>query len=286
MMKHKPDYRFLSLLIPATASSVGFFAFGVLAFSFTELTALPANFRTALVLVGSFALAFGAEVGTLSSVVEIYRKGERLGPWDKAALVVSVLATVGAFVLSFATLLGASATWGPSVRLWGPIVLGLLAALDSYGGFMELGLYLHHKPAEDEAAEERARQRIARDLRFALWRAREEAQYRADMQAIATPRNGNADDLRATIEELKATIETQRAIITNERAEREKQAAPSAPRKAEYSDFARLTAGMNGALSKMTAGEAARILEEHRLAPPSANTLREWKRKALEEHAQ
>jgi hypothetical protein len=68
-----------SLLIPAAASSIGFFCFAVLAFSFTELSTLPADFRMALVLVGSFSLAFGSEVGTLSSVVEIYRKGERLG---------------------------------------------------------------------------------------------------------------------------------------------------------------------------------------------------------------
>ncbi|HNT74217.1 MAG TPA: HTH domain-containing protein [Anaerolineae bacterium] len=132
-----------SLLIPAAASSIGFFCFAVLAFSFTELATLPAEFRMALVLVGSFSLAFGSEVGTLSSVVEIYRKGERLGRWDKLALLISVLSTVGAFVLAFATLLGVKATWGVVVQLYGPVVLGLLAALDSYGGFMEFGLYLN-----------------------------------------------------------------------------------------------------------------------------------------------
>ena len=93
------DYRLLSLLIPAAASSVGFFCFGVLAFSFTELATLPAAFRTGLVLVGSFALAFGSEVGTLASVVEIYRKPRRAA-WDYLALAVSVLATVGARSLS------------------------------------------------------------------------------------------------------------------------------------------------------------------------------------------
>jgi DNA invertase Pin-like site-specific DNA recombinase len=29
------------------------------------------------------------------------------------------------------------------MRLYGPVGLGLLAALDSYGGFLEFGLYLH-----------------------------------------------------------------------------------------------------------------------------------------------
>jgi hypothetical protein len=132
-----------SLLIPAMASSVGFFCFGVLGFGFTELDALSNVFRQALVLTGAFALAFGAEVGTLSSITEIYRKGERLGRWDKFALAVSVLATFSAFILAFASLLGVKATWGATVQLYGPIFLGMLAALDSYGGFMEFGLYLN-----------------------------------------------------------------------------------------------------------------------------------------------
>lgn len=130
-----------SLLLPAVASSVGFFAFGVLAFSFTELEALG-DFRRVLVIVGAITLAFGSEVGTLASVTEIYRKGEILGKWDKFALGVSILATFGAFTLAFAELLGARATWGETVQMYGPVVLGLLAALDSYGGFMEFGLYL------------------------------------------------------------------------------------------------------------------------------------------------
>lgn len=132
-----------SLLVPALASSVGFFAFGVLGFGFTELEALSGNFRHLLVLVGAFALAFGSEVGTLSSITEIYRKGERLGRWDKLALIVSVLSTFSAFILAFASLLGVKATWGQLVQLYGPIFLGMLAALDSYGGFMEFGLYLN-----------------------------------------------------------------------------------------------------------------------------------------------
>ncbi len=132
-----------SLLVPALASSVGFFAFGVLGFGFTELEALSGNFRRLLVLVGAFALAFGSEVGTLSSITEIYRKGERLGRWDKSALVISVLSTFSAFILAFASLLGVKATWGQFVQLYGPIFLGMLAALDSYGGFMEFGLYLN-----------------------------------------------------------------------------------------------------------------------------------------------
>lgn len=180
--------RLLSLLIPACASGLGFFCFSVLAFGFTELAGLPEAFRRSLVLVGAFALAFGAEVGTLSSVVEIYRKGERLGRWDKAALVVSVLATFGAFVLSFAELLGARATWGAVVQLYGPVVLGLLAALDSYGGFMELGLYLHRRDSEERA-------RISTDLQFKIWYAKEQAQARRQLREIEMDAMGDTQPI-------------------------------------------------------------------------------------------
>ena len=90
-----------SLLVPAIASSVGFFCFGVLAFGFTELSTLSDGFRKALVLTGSFSLAFGGEVGTLSGVVEIYRKNRRLEGWDRFALITSLMSTFGAFVLAW-----------------------------------------------------------------------------------------------------------------------------------------------------------------------------------------
>ena len=134
--------RMLSLLLPAIASSIGFYCFTILAFSFTELNVLSASFRTSLVLVGSFSLAFGAEIGTISSVVEIFRKSKKLRGWDAIAFAISIASTLAAFVLAFASLLGANAGWSDTVKLYGPIVLGLLAALDSYGGFVEFALHL------------------------------------------------------------------------------------------------------------------------------------------------
>lgn len=136
-------WRGVSLLVPACASAVGFFAFAVLGFGFTELAVLPEAFRTGLVLTGAFALAFGGEIGTLSNTVEIFRKRGNITAWDWLALVVSVLATLAAFLLAFAALLGVKATWATWAQLYGPVVLGLLAALDSYGGFVEFGLYLN-----------------------------------------------------------------------------------------------------------------------------------------------
>jgi DNA-binding transcriptional ArsR family regulator len=140
-------WRGLSLLIPSIAAAVGFFCFAVLAFGFTELETLPAGFRRGLVITGAFALAFGSEIGTLSNVVEIYRKGAERQTWDWLGLVVSVASTFASFVLAFAALLGVKATWGLKVQLYGPLVLGVLAALDAYGGFMEFGLYLNSHDA-------------------------------------------------------------------------------------------------------------------------------------------
>lgn len=131
-----------SLLIPSVLAAIGFCAFAVLAFSFTELQSLPETFRRALVIVGSFALATGGEMGTLSATIEIFRKRKHAESWDWLALAISALATMAAFILSFAALLGVKATWGPAVQLYGPIVLGVLAAFDAYMGFAEVGMYL------------------------------------------------------------------------------------------------------------------------------------------------
>jgi DNA-binding CsgD family transcriptional regulator len=148
-------WRGLSLLVPSVASAVGFFCFAVLAFSFTELQVLPQWFRTGLVLCGSFSLAFGSEVGTLSNVIEIYRKGDSKQIWDWIALVISVMSTFVGVVLAFATLLGAKAMWSSFVQVWTPIALGLLAALDSYGNFLEFGLYLARMDATKNIVESR-----------------------------------------------------------------------------------------------------------------------------------
>lgn len=136
------DIRAWFLGIPCFASAVGFCAFAILAYSFTELQTLPADFRTNLVILGALTLAIGGEIGTLACVIEIYRKvclGDQT-IWDWIALVLSLAATLAAFILSFAALLGAQASWSRNVQIWGPIGLGICAALDAYAGMLELGL--------------------------------------------------------------------------------------------------------------------------------------------------
>jgi hypothetical protein len=280
-MSRKIDIRLWSLIIPAVASAVGFFCFSVLAYSFTELTTLPAAFRTALVLVGAFALAFGSEVGTLASVVEIYRKGERVCRWDSAALVVSVATTGAAFVLAFAELLGARATWGATVRLYGPIVLGLLAALDSYGGFMELGLYSHNKPAEAAASLQRRREEWKQQIEDRLWRAEQEAVYNARFQEI----NGASaqNDLAAQLRAANAEIDRLAAQWLHDSARQPEPPAaalaaePSAPRrKAQKIDWIAIRAVLNGDGENMDVDTAARLLQERGFELPNRSTLWRW----------
>ena len=136
--------RAASLLVPAVLSAVGFFAFAVLAYSFVELDTLPPSFRRWLVLIGAFAIAAGSEIGTLANTVEIFRKhgaGETR-TWDWLGFGVSVVTTLVAFVFSWAALLHSETVWSGPLRLWGPVALGALAALDSYANFAELGLYI------------------------------------------------------------------------------------------------------------------------------------------------
>lgn len=139
------DFRSWSLLVPAMFSAVGFFAFAVLAFSFTELALLPSWFKIGLVILGALCLAVGGEGGTLTTTVEIFRKYRMKETvwWDWTGLVMSLCATLAEFLIAFATLLNVRAQiWSEPMQLWGPIALGLLSALDSYVNFMEYGLFL------------------------------------------------------------------------------------------------------------------------------------------------
>lgn len=168
MTKPKPlGFRGLSLLLPSIASAVGFFCFAVLAYSFTEIQGLSVGFRRGLVLVGAFTLAFGSEVGTLSNVVEIYRKPRRV-IWDWLALVISGATTVTSFALAFAVLILRDLAWVTMVRDYGAVALGVLAALDSYGGFVEFGLYLNSHDARIDEWERRAVAEAERRERMAV----------------------------------------------------------------------------------------------------------------------
>jgi len=131
-------------MVPAIIGVVGLAAFALLAFAFPELGVLPPEFRTNAVVIGSIALAIGGEIGTLFTSIEIFRKvtSGDVTFWDWTALVTSLLATMIAFLIAAAVLLGVAVIWTGFVTTWGQILLIAVVALDQYAGQMELGLYI------------------------------------------------------------------------------------------------------------------------------------------------
>jgi len=138
------DSRAWGLAIPAVMGVVGLGAFALLAYTFKELELIDQVLRTHIVLYGAASLAVGGEIGTLFTNLEIFRKVHqgRATKWDWSGLVTSVSATVLAFLLAAARLLGADVVWSDFVKTWGQILLILVSALDQYAGQMELGLYI------------------------------------------------------------------------------------------------------------------------------------------------
>lgn len=134
------DWRTFAIGVPVLSSAWGACLFMFLAFSFTELGAIPADVRTWIVVVAAFSTAVGSAFGSIGSSVEVYTKAfeGRAVNLDWLSLILSVAATLGGFVLGFAALL-AGAEWAVFVRLWGPIVLSVLVAGDAASDVIQLG---------------------------------------------------------------------------------------------------------------------------------------------------
>ena len=266
------DFRAWSLLIPAIASAVGFFAFAVLAYSFTELISMPAIWRVALVIGGALALAFGGEIGTLTCSVEVFRKHANGGTlaWDWLTLVVSILATLGEFLVAFATLLGLRARWGPAVQEWGPVILGLLAALDAYSNFVEFGFYLasydQRVESWQEAWETEQERRYLRKERRAT-----REQRRAE--SAQNPRGNGAEMARNGAESAQNLIYPRRSA-QNPRGFR--------PARAEWRGFCAEMAKDGGIPRDFCAESVQAALEARGYARIPDSTAREWAREAIE----
>ena len=135
------DWRTYSMLIPILSSALGACLFLALGFSFTEIATIPQRIRTGLVIVASFTVAFGSTFGSVGSGIEIFRKvhtGQVQG-WDWVSLGISTATTIAGFGMGFAALLGATAQWSQVAVIYGSLVVGTLAALDSSGDMIELG---------------------------------------------------------------------------------------------------------------------------------------------------
>jgi hypothetical protein len=127
----------ISLLLPSIIQTIGLCCFGVVAFSLTEISSLPHQYRTWLVVAGSFAAAIGSDIGTLPSALEVFRK-RRVGKaeWpDWATLIFSALASLAETTIALSFLGG----FDVAENLTRVIVLGVLTVLDAYFTISELG---------------------------------------------------------------------------------------------------------------------------------------------------
>lgn len=127
----------VSLLLPSVIQTIGLCCFGVVAFSLTEMSSLPHEYRTWLVVAGSFTAAIGSDIGTLPSALEVFRK-RRMGQaeWpDWMMLVVSTLASLAETIIALSFLGGFDVV----ENAWRVATLGGLTVLDAYFTISELG---------------------------------------------------------------------------------------------------------------------------------------------------
>jgi len=125
------------MLLPSIAQVLGLCAFGVVAWSFTELGSLPPEYRTRLVVYGSFTIALGGSVGSLPVTLEAFRK--RLSSWqDWGALIFSGIASFVEIIIALSFLGG----FDIQQNVARVVVLALLGTLDTCFGMAELGEYL------------------------------------------------------------------------------------------------------------------------------------------------
>jgi len=234
------DWRTFSMLIPVLSSALGACLFLALGFSFTEIAAIPQRVRTGLVIVASFTVAFGSSFGSVGSGIEIFRKvsTQQAKVWDWVSLGISTATTIAGFAMGFAALLGATADWSRVAVIYGSLVVGTLAALDSSGDMIELGgLFGSY---ED---------------RYEQWLTERE-QWRAENGQVV----GRTDDL---VEQLASLSD---AVVRL--AERWSWPVATA------ADLKRITSNLNGDKSDLTREEVGLILAEHHLNLPSDSTIK------------
>lgn len=135
------DWRTYSMLLPVLSGTVGACIFMALGFSFTEMGSIAQGVRTPMVIVASFAVAIGSTFGSIGSGIEVFRKRfkKEAEGWDWISLGISTLTTVAGFGMGFAALLGGTTDWSKAALIWGSVIVGTLAALDSLGDLIELG---------------------------------------------------------------------------------------------------------------------------------------------------
>ena len=233
------DWRTYSMLIPILSSALGACLFLALGFSFTEIASISDAWRKFLVLVASFTVAFGSSFGSVGSGIEIFRKVHtgQAQSWDWVSLGISTCTTVAGFAMGFAALLGATANWSTIAVIYGSLVVGTLAALDSSGDMIELGgLFGSFEDRYDQWLVEREQ-----------WR-RESGQ---DLITIDTQMVARLDAMERRIKKMSWPV-------------------------ARMADFEKIRAGVNGRGAQMTAEQLEMELERRQMRVPSPATVKRW----------
>jgi hypothetical protein len=245
------DFRAWSLGIPSFLSALGFVCFAILGFSFKEFQVLPSGFRTVIVLMGAISLAIGGEMGTITTTVEIFRKYKRDAViwWDWASLIVSVLTTISASLVAASYLPEVEGrAWSLAIQAGGPVVLMILAPIDAYFGFIELGLYVGEYD-ERMVSWEIARDKYEKREFDALLRQRRAESHESDTELPKSDTDSHEPDAKLT---------------------------PS------IHDWREIVHGLNGDRANMDWHRVNDILEEHGFERKPQSTARYWAKVAKE----
>jgi len=250
------DWRTFSMLIPVLSSALGACLFLALGFSFTEIAAIPQRVRTGLVIVASFTVAFGSSFGSVGSGIEIFRKvsTQQAKVWDWVSLGISTATTIAGFAMGFAALLGATADWSRVAVIYGSLVVGTLAALDSSGDMIELGGLFG-----------------SFEERYETW-LEEREQWRQTNGVAPSPNGGELEKMTADFEKMTARLDamTKHSDAMTKRID--KMSWPVA----RLGDFEKIREEMNGHGIAMTAEQLEMELDKAQMRMPSPSTVTRW----------
>lgn len=259
MQQPKPprsDPRAWSLAVPSCLSAIGFVCFAILGYSFREFQVLPGAFRTIIVLTGAISIAAGGELGTVTTTVEIFRKhrASEVVWWDWASLIVSVMTTICAALVAASYLPEATGRWVLAVQANGPVGLMVLAPIDAYFGFIELGLYMGEY-----------------DERMVAWFAARERYDKREFNAILRERRANRAEPRIV------------ATNPHEATTKSNGSATDSPRRrASRAEWLEIADGLNGGRAELNASRVNDILWSHGFERIPPSTARGWAEKARE----
>lgn len=144
------DFQTIAILIPVIASALGLFLMSIEALVFAQFDSLPTDFRMWVSIVSAFFMAFGGEVGTVSTNTYIfsrlakcntrfYAEWDRVTNWDYTGLIVSWMGTTLSMFIASATRPDTFTDWQTFIANWLILPLMILSVSDAIFGIIELG---------------------------------------------------------------------------------------------------------------------------------------------------